>query len=183
MIEIKGLTVSFQGKTVFDNRSFQFPDQGIVMISGESGIGKTTLLRVLSGLNKPSGCIMTGLDGRKLSFVFQEPRLLDHMTALENVSIVSDRPTAEKLLVKLHMEHELNQKAGSLSGGQKQRVSLARAFAFSTDVVLLDEPFSGLDEYNKTAAAQLIQSSKLSIVVSHDPKDEELLKPDKKITL
>ena len=153
------------------------------MISGESGIGKTTLLRIISGLEEPERGSVTGMNIRKCSYVFQEPRLLEHLTALENVSIVSDKKTAEVLLLKLHLENELHQKAGSLSGGQKQRVSIARAFAFSNDVVLLDEPFSGLDEQNKAAAAELIRTAKLAIVVSHDPSDEDLLKPDRKIRL
>ena len=105
------------------------------------------------------------------------------MTALENVSIVSDRETARKILLRLNLKNELNQKASSLSGGQKQRVSIARAYAYSSDVVLLDEPFSGLDEQNKTAAADLIRTAKLAILVSHDPADEALLNPDRKIQL
>ena len=81
------------------------------------------------------------------------------------------------------MENELHMKAGKLSGGQKQRVSLARAFAFSNDIVLLDEPFTGLDEQNKRKAAQLIRSAKLVVVVSHDADDAFLLSGDEKIQL
>jgi NitT/TauT family transport system ATP-binding protein len=183
MIEIRNLSLRFGDKTVFDNRSFEFPDDGIVLITGESGIGKTTLLRVLCGIVRPAGCSVSGMSNRKCSIVFQEPRLLEHMTALENVSIVSDRETAEALLLRLNLKSEFKQKASSLSGGQKQRVSIARAFAFSSDVVLLDEPFSGLDKQNKIAAAELIRTARLAIVVSHDPADEELLKPDRKIQL
>lgn len=183
MIEIRNLSLRFDEKTVFEHSDFSFPDEGIVLISGASGIGKTTLLRVLCGLLKPSGCVVTGTEGRKCSFVFQEPRLLEHMTALENVALVSDKRTAEDLLLRLNMEQELHQKAGELSGGQKQRVSIARAFAYSDDIVLLDEPFSGLDEQNKRTAAELIRTARLAVVVSHDPTDEELLKPDRKIRL
>ena len=183
MIEIQNLSVTLGEKIIFSDYSTTFPDEGIVMISGESGIGKTTLLRVLCGLQKPDEGRIIGLADRRISVVFQEPRLLDHLTALENVALVTDRTIAESLLRELNMENELHIKASKLSGGQKQRVSLARAFAYSNDVVLLDEPFTGLDEYNKQKAARLIQTARLAIVVSHDAEDAELLSADEKIKL
>ena len=183
MIELRDLTVTLGDKRVFDNYSEELSDEGIVIVSGESGIGKTTLLRVLCGLVKPEHGKVTGLSGRKISVVFQEPRLLDDLTALENVALVSDRIKAEKLLDSLNMKDELHVKAASLSGGQKQRVSLARAFAFSDDVVLLDEPFTGLDEQNKQKAAGLIGTARLAIVVTHDAADAELLHCNRKIQL
>lgn len=183
MIEIKDLSVKLGEKQIFSNYSVSIPDNGIVLLSGESGIGKTTLLRILCGLIKPDVGTVRGLDGRKVSVVFQEPRLLDRLTALENVALVSDGITAERLLRSLNMENELHVKAGALSGGQKQRVSLARAFAFSNDIVLADEPFTGLDEENKQKAAQLICTAGLAIVISHDPNDANLLPVDEKIQL
>ena len=178
MIELKSITFRFDGQTVFENRSFTLPDHGTVLLTGESGIGKTTLLRILAGLIKPQSGSISGLEQRKISFVFQEPRLLESLSAIENVSLVSDRKTAQRLLDELNLKN-----ASELSGGQKQRVSLARAFAFSDDVVLLDEPFTGLDEQNKKRAAQLIASADLAIVVTHDTTDAELLHADRKINL
>lgn len=183
MIEIKNLTVVLGSKTVFENYDLTLPDRGIVLIWGESGIGKTTLLRVLCGLTKPQSGTITDLEHRRISVAFQEPRLIDHLSALDNVALVSDRAKAERLLKDLNLSEELHQKAGKLSGGQKQRVSLARAFAFSDDVVLLDEPFTGLDEQNKARAAELIRRAKLAIVVSHDASDAALLSIDRKIIL
>ncbi len=180
MIDIMNLSVRFGEKQVFDNYSISLPDEGVILISGESGIGKTTLLRVLCGLQKPDQGRIEGLGNRRISFVFQEPRLLDHLTAFENVALVSDRITAERILRELNMQNELNSKAGKLSGGQKQRVSLARAFAYSNDIVLLDEPFNGLDAQNKEKAASLIRTARLAVVVSHDPDDVELLSVDEK---
>ena len=183
MIEIRNLTVRFKDQTVFENRSFLFPDKGVVLLAGESGIGKTTLLRVMAGLLKPQKGSVSGTDNRKISFVFQEPRLLESMRAIDNVAIVSDRQKAEELLTRLGLSDFLEKKAKELSGGQKQRVSLARAFAYSDDIVLLDEPFTGLDEQNKLRAAELIRTAKLAVVVTHDPIDAELLHADRKINL
>ena len=183
MIEIKDLTLTFDQKIIFAHQDFTLPDTGVVLLNGESGIGKTTLLRVLAGLMKPQSGSVHGLENRKISFVFQEPRLLEHRSALFNVALVSDERTAKKLLDRLHLGDVMDQKARSLSGGQQQRVSLARAFAFSNDIVLLDEPFTGLDMENKQRAIDLIRTAKLAIVVSHDPKDDELLHPDRKINL
>ena len=183
MIEIKNLTVSFGQKTIFSNSNFTLPDEGLVLLSGESGIGKTTLLMVLAGLLKPQSGSISGLSERRISFVFQEPRLLEHMRAIDNVALVSNTETAESLLEKLNLTDVAAQKAKELSGGQKQRVSLARAFAFANDIVLLDEPFTGLDEANKTRAIDLIRTARLAVVVSHDPDDALLLKPDKIINL
>ena len=183
MIEIKNLTVRFDRQTVFEDRSFTIPDKGIVLLAGESGIGKTTLLRVIAGLLKPQKGSVSGIEGRRISFVFQEPRLLESMKAIDNVAIVSDTKIAEKLLKQLGLSDFLYKKAKELSGGQKQRVSLARAFAYSNDIVLLDEPFTGLDEQNKQRAAELIRTAKLAVVVTHDPTDSELLHADRKINL
>lgn len=183
MIQIKDLTVRFGQKTVFENASFSMPDKGIILLSGVSGIGKTTLLRVLAKTLKPQSGVVTGLELRKISFVFQEPRLLEWRTAAENIALVSNTENALRLLSLVELEEEANSLARNLSGGQKQRVSIARAFAFSKDVVLLDEPFSGLDEQNRRRCADLIRTANCAIVVSHDPSDEALLRPEKKILL
>ena len=183
MIEIRDLSVKLGEKQIFEHYHAELPDEGIVLVSGESGIGKTTLLRVLCGLQKPDHGTINGLSGRKISFVFQEPRLLEHVSALKNVSIVSDKAKAEALPKRLNLTNELHLKAGSLSGGQKQRASIARAFALSDDVVLLDEPFTGLDEQNKERVAELIRSARLAVVVTHEASDAALLNIDRKFSL
>lgn len=183
MIEIKDLNLSFGEKVVFNRYSVALPDEGVVVIMGDSGVGKTSLMRVMAGLLKPQSVTITGMEGRKISFAFQEARLLEHMTALKNVSLVSDVKKATEMLTALGMKEEMNQAASKLSGGQKQRVSLARALAFDNDIVFLDEPFAGLDPANKALAVELISSVRLAIIVSHDEKDCELLPNTTKIRL
>ena len=183
MIELRNLSVKFGEKVIFDGFHLDLPDTGVVVLMGESGVGKTTLLRVLCGVLKPNAGTISGLEERRVSIAFQEPRLLEWQTALENVASVSDMKIAKMLLAQLSMEGELHAKAATLSGGQKQRVSLARALAYGNDVVLLDEPFTGLDDENKVRAAALIRSARLAIVVTHDETDAILLNADKKILL
>ena len=98
MIEIRNISVRFGNKQVLSNYSVDIPDTGIIFINGDSGIGKTTLLRVICGLQKPDHGTVIGLKKRKISYVFQEPRLLDYMSAIQNVAIVSDYARAESLL-------------------------------------------------------------------------------------
>ncbi len=183
MIQIHNLTVRFGQKTVFDSFCIDLPDNGIILITGESGIGKTTLLRVIAGTLKPEYGHINGLSQRKISMVYQETRLLPWMTAIENVKLVSDENTAKQLLTELGMEKEADLPIIKLSGGQQQRVAIARAFAHGRDIVLLDEPFNGLDEDNRLKVVKLIKTANLSIVVSHHYEDELILCPDKKIVL
>ncbi len=178
MIELRNVTIRFNDKTVLDHYSCDIPDNGVAVIIGESGIGKTTLLRFLAGVQKAENGFISGIDGRKISVVFQEPRLLEWMTVLDNVASVADYASAASLLKRLGMEQESDKKSALLSGGQKQRTAIARAFAFSSDIVLLDEPFAGLDEENKNKVAELIRSAQLAIVVTHDMTDVKLLNAD-----
>lgn len=183
MIKIKNIDLSFGDKQVFKDFSTELCDEGAVIFMGESGVGKTSLLRILAGLIKPQNGTVEGLQGRKISFVFQEPRLLADRTALKNVALVSDVQRAKELLVELGLKDELNQSINHLSGGQKQRVAIARALAFSDDVVILDEPFSNLDAENRRMSAELIGRAKLVLMVTHDQADCALFPHATKILL
>ena len=141
--------VSFSyGKTVVCHElNWTLPEQGVVCLWGPSGCGKTTLLRLLAGLEQPGeGAVVRPEEGR-VSMVFQEDRLMPWMTALENVMLPgADREMAEAMLARLGLGEELHSLPSQLSGGQQRRVAIARALASPGDLLLLDEPFNGLDE-------------------------------------
>lgn len=140
--------VSFAyGKTpILRDVTWHLPESGVVCLWGASGCGKTTALRLLAGLEKPTRGKVKGFS--RVSMVFQEDRLLPWRTALENVELVGAEETvAREILLKLGLtEEEIVAYPTHLSGGQQRRVALARALAAESELLLLDEPFNGLDE-------------------------------------
>lgn len=188
-LTIKNLCKSFDQKNVFDNFSFELPERGVFLISGESGVGKTTLLRMISGLDtKFSGEIFGG-GVKKCSVAFQEYRLFSTLSATDNVILANyDKKTAEnekeakEMLISLGFgEDDVNLYPAELSGGMKQRVSLARAFLRKAPILLLDEPTKELDEENAKKVLERIKNEaekRLVLVVSHRQKDAELLEAE-----
>ncbi len=190
MIQGKHLYKSYGKTVVLQDFSFAVEPGERVFLSGPSGRGKTTLLRLLAGLEKPDKGEIFGLKSEEISFLFQEPRLFDHLTALENVTCIAPDPAAARdaalqLLSDLGLADAVDKVPSQLSGGMKQRVALARALAADRPVLLMDEPFTALDEGLKdrvrALVAQKIQGKTL-LLVSHDPEDGQLL-TDRKIEL
>ena len=179
-IRISHISKKFDGETVFSDFSLEIPPRGVTAIMGASGSGKTTLTRMLLGLCQPdSGEILNPYT--RISCAFQDPRLLPFMTALDNVALVlTGIPRKDKLriakerLTALGLADALQKYPEELSGGMQQRVSLARAFAPPYDLLILDEPFRGLDEANKAIVlSHILEAATASpvILITHDPSD------------
>ncbi|HZJ77241.1 MAG TPA: ATP-binding cassette domain-containing protein [Clostridia bacterium] len=176
-IEIKNIKKSFEDKIVLDGISAKFPNRGIVALSGDSGSGKTTLIRIIAGLETADSGEIKGLDGLKVSYVFQEDRLLPQLTVLENVSVVGDEKTAREWLDKMELSNELDKKPFQLSGGMKRRVALARALTFDGDILMLDEPFKGLELRLKEKIIDIIKTisdNRLVILVTHELSETQV---------
>lgn len=158
--------------------SFSLMDGEIVCLTAPSGQGKTTLLRLLLGLEEPDKGEISGLDGLRYSAVFQEDRLLDHLTAAENLKFVLgrsfDASKAQELLTELGLGDSEDKPVGAFSGGMRRRVALARALSVPFDLLILDEPFTGLDDQAKRAASDCIlrrRKGKTTVLVSHDKSE------------
>ena len=176
MIELRNVSLRFGEKQIFSDFSARIPLSGVTAVRGPSGAGKTTLFRLLLGLQQPDEGTVSGLDGRRAAVVFQEDRLLPWLSALENVALVSDVSRARETLASVGLAGSEHLLPKELSGGMKRRVSLARALAYGGDVLLLDEPFSGLDEAAKRLAAAAIRQAKLPVlVITHDEDEAALL--------
>ena len=172
MIEIKNVNLSFDDNVVFRNFSTEIPFDGVTAVRGPSGEGKTSLFRMLLGLQKPDSGAISGLEGKKASVVFQEDRLLPWASALENVALVSDLVTAEAGLTALGLKDSLHLLPKELSGGMRRRVAIARALAYGGDVLFLDEPFTGLDEDNKRLVADEVLKTEVPVlVITHEDSE------------
>lgn len=177
MISVKDLSFSYGDKEIFNGFSYEFSNR-ITSISAPSGYGKTTLLRIIGGLEKDYHGTVSGVPD-KVSFMFQEDRLLPWFTAEQNIAAVL--PKDKRGLVKEYLEAvELSDCARSfpheLSGGQQRRVSLARALAYGGKLLLLDEPFKGFDpELTERMAALIVGSGATVIASLHSRRESELL--------
>ena len=171
MIELAHVHCIYGEKTPIRDLTLILPDVGVVGVFGASGAGKTTLLRLLAGLLQPASGTIEGLAGKRISMVFQEDRLLPWLTAVENVALVRDGSEADAraLLAALALSAETDQLPRALSGGMQRRVALARALNFGGDVLLLDEPFKGLDAALCAEAAAVVRGRfPLTVIATHD---------------
>lgn len=178
-IIIKNFSCSYEQKTIFQNFDVTFEQGKINVVLGGSGIGKTTLLNAMASLKSYDGSI-EGCEGG-VSYIFQKDRLIPSISVYKNLdlilkAVVKDKrerkETIESTSEVLEISDVLNSLPSEISGGQAQRASMARAFLFPSDVLLLDEPFKALDTslkarlINKFVALQR-QSKKTVVFVTH----------------
>lgn len=188
-MKFKGVGKSFNSTLAFSNVSFVAGDDAPVCLMAPSGFGKTTLLRMAARLEYPDEGTIKALDvdGRafvpRVSIAFQEDRLIEHLDALANARISlrardAAWDDAPRLLEGLGIGDCIGKPARSCSGGQRRRIALTRALLTPHDVLLLDEPFAGLDDASRIRAARIVRSheqGRVVIVATHDERDTELL--------
>lgn len=181
-IVIEHLSKKYGEKKVLEDLNLVLEAGKTYAMAGPSGCGKTTFLRILMGLEKADSGTITGVPG-KISAVFQENRLSESFSALDNVMLVMNsenkKETAAELLHALGLTDNLTKPVKTFSGGMKRRVALARALAADYDLLILDEPFTGLDAQNRELAIKVIEEytkNKTVLLVSHDIIDSDMQK-------
>lgn len=205
LLEINHLNKSFDGKPVLHDISFQLHRGEMLFLLGASGCGKTTLLRAIAGFEQPdsgeirlkerllfSKNLQIPTQQRQLGYVVQEGVLFPHLTVYRNIAYglgngkgktAAERARIEQVMTLTGIRELAERYPHQLSGGQQQRVALARALAPNPELILLDEPFSALDEHLRQQIRvdmlnALRQSGAAAIFVTHD-RDEALRYADK----
>ncbi|MGQ2286536.1 ABC transporter ATP-binding protein [Leuconostoc suionicum] len=190
VISLDKINKTYENKQVLKNINFDIQKGEFISFVGESGGGKTTLLRLVAGLESPtSGSI--NINGKPLAgkntiarVMFQDARLLPWMTVIDNVTFGSKNKKMKDFAFKLLERVELGDKSTAfpqqLSGGQKQRVALARALMSRPKILLLDEPLGALDALTRLKMQRLIakiveESNLTTILITHDVQEAVLL--------
>lgn len=182
MIKIEHLSKSYGEEIILNDVTLTLNRGQIFCLMAPSGTGKTTLFRILLGLEHADSGRIAGLDKLKLAAVFQEDRLLEGYTALENLRFVTGRRyTNEELttaLLSLLPQEALTKPIHEFSGGMKRRTAILRAILVPSDFIIMDEPFTGLDAETKQRAIDLIlkyTAGKLVLISTHNEEDAQLL--------
>lgn len=174
-MRLEGLYKAFDQRKVLSHFDLTLPQTGIIGFFGPSGCGKTTLFSLLAKISAPDGGLI--LDRPvPVSCVFQEDRLLPWSTALENVQYGAGvkEEVARRFLHEVGLIDACQQYPRQMSGGMNRRVAFARALAFPSCLLLLDEPFSGIDQKNREVFYQLLKERRqkqLICIISHDKEE------------
>ena len=185
MIELRHITKSYDGLPVLTDISMTFRDGGCYCLMSPSGSGKTTLMRIMMGLETPDEGTVAITPGGKtaaISAVFQEDRLCESFSPMDNVMMCVGRSLkASRVrweMGKLLPEECLNRPVSTLSGGMKRRVAVLRALLTPSDILIMDEPFTGMDEELKRSVIAYIrekQDGRILILSTHQEEDVALI--------
>ena len=180
MLELTNIAHSYGDRRILADITFTLAPGQRIALMGPSGCGKTTLLKIALGLLAPTaGTVANGF--RRPGAVFQEPRLLPWRTAAENVALVlgdtkAALPRALVALDRLELKEAGDKYPRELSGGMQQRVAIARALAADPDLLVLDEPFKGLDEALRQRVLETVNETKAAVLlVTHEEWEAEAL--------
>ena len=181
-LEIRHLKKSYNGEAVLHDLSISLETGKTYCLMAPSGSGKTTLFRILMGVEQADSGAILGLDGLRLAVVFQEDRLLEGYTALENIRFVTGKRYSNeeltRILLRLLPEEALAKPVCEFSGGMKRRTAILRAVLAPSDLIIMDEPFTGLDAETKQHVIRLIREyteGKCVLLSTHHAEDAALL--------
>ncbi|CAL8971394.1 Aliphatic sulfonates import ATP-binding protein SsuB [Cellulomonas sp. T2.31MG-18] len=178
-IGLRGVTRRFGEHVVLDRLDLSLAPGGVTALMGPNGSGKTTVARLLLGLDRPDGGAVEGLDGRPRSAVFQEDRLCPQLSAVDNVRLVlgrgADRGAVLEALAAVGLDDAtVHAPVRELSGGQRRRVAIVRAVLADAELVVLDEPFTGLDQAVKPVTMAWVRdrcAGRTVLLVTHDERE------------
>jgi len=182
-IEITDISKAYGTNVVFDRYTCQIEEGGVTCIMGLSGQGKTTLLRIILGLEHPDNGQIVGMSNLRRSVVFQEDRLCENLSAASNIRLVCRNPLRirgiDEAMSAVGLAPDCTrQTVRSMSGGQRRRVAILRALMADYDILLMDEPFKGLDAETKERVMLYTREQskdKTVVFITHDETECEVM--------
>ncbi len=181
-IIVNNLSKKYNDKIVLNNFNCIFKNKSVSFVIGKSGVGKTTLIRILMGLEVADNGEIIGIKDKKISAVFQEDSLCENLSVLFNIKLVSENISnsqIENALELLDLKGCLYKRVRELSGGMRRRVAILRALLYDYDLLIMDEPFKGLDKVTKSKVMDFVINEindKSAIIITHDIDDIEYFK-------
>lgn len=182
-LHISNLTLRYDGRTIFENLTLDLKGGEFVVLLGTSGVGKSSLVKIVAGLAKPSEGTVAASDGKplrnRIAYMGQQDLLYPWLNVIQNVMLGSrlrrekgDRERALTLLARVGLADRAQAQPSQLSGGMRQRAAIARTLYEDRPIVLMDEPFSALDTFTRARiqdlAAELLQGRTV-LLITHDP--------------